>query len=188
MSAPSSSEKSACSARSLALLFALRLNASTSSAAVEVRIEVERHTPQWPANAHLASRRRGRHRAVVIGEDGVAVLAHEAEQALREAARRPRRANVAELRENLREDRAAEAVAAAAKVDEQELGVPASVRSCGVAPRTSSTGAKAETTSDSGATTSLPSQAVRIDRESFPTGIDTPSAGQSSSATALTVS
>ena len=70
---------------------------------------------------------------------------------------------------------------------------PASVRSLGVSvARASVTAAKAETTTDRGATTSLampPScQAVRIDSESFPTGIDTPSAGQSSSATARTVS
>ena len=51
-----------------------------------------------------------------------------------------------------------------------------------------STGAKADTTSESGATTSFPSHAVRIDRESLPTGIEMPSAGQSSSATAFTVS
>ena len=56
------------------------------------------------------------------------------------------------------------------------------------AARTSATGANAETMSDSGATTSLPSQAVRIDSESLPTGIETPSAGHSSSATAFTVS
>ena len=49
-------------------------------------------------------------------------------------------------------------------------------------------GANAETMSDIGATTSLPSQAVRIDSESFPTGIETPSAGHRSSATAFTVS
>ena len=42
--------------------------------------------------------------------------------------------------------------------------------------------------SESGDTISLPSHAVRIDSESLPTGIDTPSAGQKSSATARTVS
>jgi hypothetical protein len=66
---------------------------------------------------------------------------------------------------------------------------PASVRRRGVSvARASSARAKAETMSDIGATTSLPCQAVRIDSESLPTGIDTPSAGQSSSATAFTVS
>ncbi len=66
---------------------------------------------------------------------------------------------------------------------------PQSVRSCGVSvARASSIGANADTMSETGETTSFPSQAVRIDRESLPTGIETPSAGQNSSATARTVS
>lgn len=70
---------------------------------------------------------------------------------------------------------------------------PASVRSCGVSVlRASSTGANAETMSESGAVTSRRSPAschtVFIDIESLPTGIEIPSAGQSSSATARTVS
>ncbi len=59
-------------------------------------------------------------------------------------------------------------------------------------PRTSVTGAKAETISDTGATTSLAAPAsshlVRIDSESLPTGMLMPSAGHSSMPTALTVS
>ena len=71
--------------------------------------------------------------------------------------------------------------------------VSSSLRSCGVhVPRTSSHGAKAETTRESGPTTSrvpLPSfQAVRIDIESLPTGMPTPRRGHSSRATARTVS
>jgi hypothetical protein len=67
------------------------------------------------------------------------------------------------------------------------------VRSCGVsARRASSLGANADTMSESGATTSFvcpPScHVVRIDSESLPTGIATPSCGHSSSATARTVS
>jgi hypothetical protein len=70
---------------------------------------------------------------------------------------------------------------------------PRSVRSCGVRVlRTSVTGAKPETISDTGETTALfsPSsfQVVRIDSESLPTGIEMPSAGHSSMPTALTVS
>jgi hypothetical protein len=66
---------------------------------------------------------------------------------------------------------------------------PQSVRNCGVSvARASSIGAKADTMSESGLTTSLPSHAVRMERESLPTGMDTPSAGQNSSATARTVS
>ena len=42
--------------------------------------------------------------------------------------------------------------------------------------------------SESGLTISFPSQAVRIDSESLPTGMEMPRAGQSSSATARTVS
>ena len=65
--------------------------------------------------------------------------------------------------------------------------------SCGVqVPRTSGQGAKAETTSESGARTSCGSppscHVVRIESESLPTGMPIPSFGHSSSATALTVS
>ncbi len=70
---------------------------------------------------------------------------------------------------------------------------PVSSRSCGVqVSRTSSHGANADTTSETGLTTArgTPSslQVVRIDIESLPTGMLTPSAGHSSSATARTVS
>ena len=70
---------------------------------------------------------------------------------------------------------------------------PRSVRSCGVqVARTSSQGAKAETTSDSGDTTAFSSpcssHVVRIDIESLPTGMPMPSLGQRSRATAFTVS
>ena len=70
---------------------------------------------------------------------------------------------------------------------------PASARSSGVsARRTSVTGAKALTISDSGAVTLRGSpvsfQTVRIDIESLPTGIAMPSAGQSSRPTARTAS
>ena len=70
---------------------------------------------------------------------------------------------------------------------------PASVRNCGVhVCRTSSHGANAETMSDTGLTTSAraprSSHADRMDIESLPTGMLTPSAGQRSSATARTVS
>ena len=70
---------------------------------------------------------------------------------------------------------------------------PRSVRSCGVqVSRTSAHGAKAETISESGETTSSgrPSSchAVRIDIESLPTGMLTPSAGHRSVATLFTVS
>ncbi len=70
---------------------------------------------------------------------------------------------------------------------------PRSSRSCGVSVRrTSSTGAKAETISDTGEMTlrgpSAPFHAVFIDSESLPTGIAMPSAGQNSSPTACTVS
>ena len=66
-------------------------------------------------------------------------------------------------------------------------------RSCGVSTRRASrTGAKAETISDSGAVTACSSPSsrhvVRIDIESLPTGMLMPSAGQSSIATARTVS
>jgi len=72
---------------------------------------------------------------------------------------------------------------------------PASMRNCGViVRRTSVTRANAETTSETGAVTALSSpdlgsrHVVRIDIESLPTGIETPSAGQSSMPTAFTVS
>ena len=70
---------------------------------------------------------------------------------------------------------------------------PSSVRSWGVqVPRTSSHGAKAETMSDRGPTTSRvspsSSQVVRMDIESLPTGIPSPSLGHKSRATAFTVS
>ncbi len=70
---------------------------------------------------------------------------------------------------------------------------PLSRRSCGVRVwRTSTTGAKPETTSDMGEVTlfSAPSssQRVFIDIESLPTGMVRPSCGQSSMPTALTVS
>jgi hypothetical protein len=72
---------------------------------------------------------------------------------------------------------------------------PAWVASSGVnVARTSVTGAKAETMRDRGAVTDFSSpeagsrQVVRIDMESLPTGIATPSAGQSSMPTARTVS
>ena len=82
--------------------------------------------------------------------------------------------------------------------------LPTSVRNCGVSERrTSSTGAKAEMISDSGAVisfrppllfpsapllVSLPaSHVVFIDIESLPTGIATPSALHSSTVTAFTV-
>ena len=66
-------------------------------------------------------------------------------------------------------------------------------RSCGVeAGRTSRTAANAETISDTGAMTSRstsPSRhVVRIDNESLPTGMPTPSAGQSAMPTACTAS
>ncbi len=60
--------------------------------------------------------------------------------------------------------------------------------------RASVTGAKAETMSESGAVTAFSSplfasrHVVRIDIESLPTGIASPSAGQNSIATAATVS
>ena len=58
--------------------------------------------------------------------------------------------------------------------------------------RTSATGAKADTISDTGATTRLstpPSlHTVRIESESLPTGMAMPSAGHSSRPTARTVS
>ncbi len=61
--------------------------------------------------------------------------------------------------------------------------------SCGVSvPRTSSSVAKAVTISDTGAVTCWPSQRVRIDNESLPTGTPMPRAGHSSMATACTVS
>ena len=65
--------------------------------------------------------------------------------------------------------------------------------SCGVSvPRTSVSVAKALTISDTGDVTFLLSSpafhVVRIDRESLPTGIETPSAGHNSIPTALTVS
>jgi hypothetical protein len=56
------------------------------------------------------------------------------------------------------------------------------------AARASLSGANADTTSESGATTSFSSHAVRMESESLPTGMEIPSAGQSSSATAFTVS
>ena len=70
---------------------------------------------------------------------------------------------------------------------------PASSASSGVSTRRASgTGANADTMSDSGAVTALsapPScHVVRIDIESLPTGMLMPSAGQSSIATARTVS
>jgi hypothetical protein len=70
---------------------------------------------------------------------------------------------------------------------------PRPVRICGVTvSRASLTGAKAETMSESGAVTSrlTPASAhvVFIDSESLPTGMLMPSCGQSSSATARTVS
>ena len=69
---------------------------------------------------------------------------------------------------------------------------PASVRSCGVRlARTSATGAKAVTISDTGATTwrcsPSCSQLVFMDSESLPTGMDRPAAWHSS-LTADTVS
>ena len=68
-----------------------------------------------------------------------------------------------------------------------------SVRSIGTRlRRASSTGANADTTSETGETTlrvTEPSrQVVLMDSESFPTGIEMPSAGQSSIATASTAS
>ena len=58
--------------------------------------------------------------------------------------------------------------------------------------RTSSTGAKADTMSDSGAVTALrapfSSHTVRMDIESLPTGMVRPSAGHSSMPTAFTAS
>ena len=58
--------------------------------------------------------------------------------------------------------------------------------------RISATGANADMTSDNGATTvfavSFNAQVDFIDIESFPTGIEIPSSGHNSSATALTVS
>ena len=73
------------------------------------------------------------------------------------------------------------------------LVAPASKRSSGVSvPRTSATGANADTMSETGAVTarSTPSarHVVRIDIESLPTGIDNPRRTQVSSATARTVS
>src|SRR5581483_8911117 len=70
---------------------------------------------------------------------------------------------------------------------------PASVRSCGVSDfRTSTTGAKAETISDTGAVTDLslpfPDHTARMDSESLPTGMLNPSAGQNAMPTARTVS
>ena len=70
---------------------------------------------------------------------------------------------------------------------------PRSRRSSGVSvARASATGANAETISDTGAVTALSTPSsrhvVRIDIESLPTGIEMPSATQSSSATARTVS
>ena len=69
------------------------------------------------------------------------------------------------------------------------------MRSCGVRVfLASATGANAETMSDSGAVTAFASpvaasfQVVFIDMESLPTGMETPSAGQSSMPTAFTVS
>jgi hypothetical protein len=66
-----------------------------------------------------------------------------------------------------------------------------SVRNCGVSVRrTSATGANAETISDTGDTTDLSPcssrQVVRIDKESLPTGIAMPKAGQSCMPTACT--
>mmetsp|Transcript_1244 Transcript_1244/g.3532 ORF Transcript_1244/g.3532 Transcript_1244/m.3532 type:complete len:285 (+) Transcript_1244:3291-4145(+) len=55
-------------------------------------------------------------------------------------------------------------------------------------PRTSAMLANADTISDTGAVTCWSSHLVRIDSESLPTGMDTPSAGHSSMPTALTVS
>ena len=71
--------------------------------------------------------------------------------------------------------------------------VSRSVRSRGVrVGRTSSQGAKADTMRDSGPTTSRArprsSQVVRMDIESLPTGMPTPSFGHRSRATASTVS
>ena len=70
---------------------------------------------------------------------------------------------------------------------------PASVLICGVSDlRTSYTGAKAETISETGEVTAFESPSsfhvVRIDSESLPTGMLMPSAGHSSMPTALTVS
>ena len=48
--------------------------------------------------------------------------------------------------------------------------------------RTSATGAAAETIKDTGDATVFPSQVVRIESESFPTGIEIPSATQKSDA------
>jgi len=70
------------------------------------------------------------------------------------------------------------------------------VTSCGFSTRrASATGANAETISDSGAITACSPlspcasrHVVRIDIESLPTGMLTPSAGHSSIATARTVS
>ena len=67
------------------------------------------------------------------------------------------------------------------------------VTSCGVrVERTSAIEAKAVTISDTGAVTCLVAPLsdhfVRMDSESLPTGMDTPSAGHSSMPTALTVS
>ena len=179
------------------LLVEERGEEAAGSASGPARARGRRRRPVWPAKAISASvDEEAAVGAVVVGE-------HEARRAqLGERGEEPLSALgvvevgrlVPRLAEDLRQDRPAEARSAAGQVDEDEVGVARGpcAAAASRSPRTSSQGAKAETTSDSGATTAFgcPSscQVVRIDIESLPTGMPTPSRGHSSRATAFTVS
>ncbi len=101
---------------------------------------------------------------------------------------------VAELPVGLRQRRPPEPALAERDVDQQQRRATlVQLQQSGVrVRRTSAIGAKAETMSEIGAVTALSTplsvHVVRIDIESLPTGMETPSRTQVSSATARTVS
>ena len=193
--APSSSQNSAASTRSLARPASCssspRLNASTSSAAGSKLIEsMLSVTPQCPANdiSQTVANSPPSDRSWYASTSGASSCSAAKKLFSSAGSSRSGQASPSAACTCARIEPPRRFLPRPRSTSTSSVS-PASLRSCGVSvPRASSTGAKAETMSDSGATTSFPSQAVRMDRESLPTGIEMPSAGQSSSATARTVS